>query len=342
MELKIEYVSTDKLKPYKNNAKKHPAEQVEQIKASIQEFGFLDPIAIWKGNEVIAGHGRLIAAKELGIDTVPVIRLNRLTDDKRKAYALVHNKLTMNSGFDVDLLDLELDDILDIDMTAFGFDMDLGGYEPDYSEITQNRADNILGLGNGQFPGAGYYDIPIIEGTKKVPKVREWIGFNYVLSDNDPEGKGVHFFVDDYQFERVWNDPDKYVEKLKQYRAVLAPDFSPYGDMPLVCQLWNHYRKHWCAAYWQENEITVIPTIRASADLRSLDWYLEGEPEESVVAISTMWASRIPKEMKTEYDTMIERLRPCHIIVYGDVLEYMDKSIVTHIPKFTETRFKFS
>lgn len=123
MELKIEYVSTDKLKPYKNNAKKHPAEQIEQIKASIQEFGFLDPIAIWKGNEVIAGHGRLIAAKELGIDTVPVIRLNRLTDDKRKAYALVHNKLTMNSGFDIDLLELELNDILDIDMTTFGFDV---------------------------------------------------------------------------------------------------------------------------------------------------------------------------------------------------------------------------
>ena len=128
MELKIEYMPIEELKPYANNAKDHPAEQVEQIKKSIQQFGFDDPIGIWK-DEIVEGHGRLIAALELGMDTVPVVRLDHLTDDQRRAYALVHNKLTMNSDFNLDLLKIELDDI-DIDMTDFGFDLDEEDDEP--------------------------------------------------------------------------------------------------------------------------------------------------------------------------------------------------------------------
>lgn len=122
--LKIEYMSTDELKPYERNAKIHTAEQIEQIKKSIQEFGMNDPIAIWKNDEIIEGHGRLVACSELGIDQVPVIRLDDLTDEQRKAYMLVHNQLTMNTDFDIDLLNMELDDITDIDMSDFGFDFD--------------------------------------------------------------------------------------------------------------------------------------------------------------------------------------------------------------------------
>lgn len=123
--LKIEYMSTDELKPYERNAKIHTDEQIEQIKKSIQEFGMNDPIAIWKNNEIIEGHGRLIACSELGIDQVPVIRLDELTNEQRRAYMLVHNQLTMNTDFDVDLLNVELDDITDIDMSDFGFDFDV-------------------------------------------------------------------------------------------------------------------------------------------------------------------------------------------------------------------------
>ena len=119
--LKIEYVPIDELKPYENNAKIHTDEQVEQIKRSIEEFGFNDPIAVWKDDEIIEGHGRLIAAKELGMEQVPIIRLDELTDDQRRAYMLVHNKLTMNTDFDLELLEIELEDI-EIDMSVFGFD----------------------------------------------------------------------------------------------------------------------------------------------------------------------------------------------------------------------------
>lgn len=122
-ELKIEYIPKEKLKAYCNNAKIHTPEQVEQIKKSIREFGFNDPIAVWGENEIVEGHGRLIAAMDMDdIDTVPVIRLDELTDEQRRAYALIHNKLTMSTGFDFGILEQELENLLDFDMADFGFD----------------------------------------------------------------------------------------------------------------------------------------------------------------------------------------------------------------------------
>lgn len=120
MKLEIEYVDINSIKPYENNAKEHPREQIEQIKKSIQEFGNNDPIAVWN-NEIVEGHGRYIALTELGEKEIPIIRLDNLTDEQRKAYTLVHNKLTMNSDFDFDLLTKELDSIIDINMEDFGF-----------------------------------------------------------------------------------------------------------------------------------------------------------------------------------------------------------------------------
>lgn len=128
--LKIEYVPIGDLKAYERNAKLHPAEQIEQLKQSINDFGFNDPVAVWKDNEIIEGHGRLIAARELDITEIPVIRLDSLTDEQRKAYMLVHNKLTMNTDFDIELLNFELGSIKDFDMSAFGFEIDFSWAEP--------------------------------------------------------------------------------------------------------------------------------------------------------------------------------------------------------------------
>ena len=119
--MEIIKLKISELKPYDKNAKIHTQEQVEQIKKSIQEFGMDDPIAVWN-NEIVEGHGRLYACKELGIKEVPIIRLDHLTDEERKAYTLVHNKLTMNTDFDFELLTGELVDLAeDFDMTQFGF-----------------------------------------------------------------------------------------------------------------------------------------------------------------------------------------------------------------------------
>lgn len=123
MKLEVEYIPIDDLKAYESNAKIHTHEQIEQIKKSIEEFGMNDPIGIWgEENIIVEGHGRLIACKELGFDEVPVIRLDSLTDEQRRAYTLVHNQTTMNTGFDIDILNEELDNIANIDMTEYGFE----------------------------------------------------------------------------------------------------------------------------------------------------------------------------------------------------------------------------
>lgn len=134
--LKIEYVPVKDLKPYEHNAKLHPAEQVEQIKKSIKDYGFNDPIAVWN-DTIVEGHGRLLAAQALKLKKVPVIRLDDLTDEQRREYMLVHNKTTMNSDFNIDLLDIELGDLPDFDAAFFGFDM---GMDEDDQEIVEDEA----------------------------------------------------------------------------------------------------------------------------------------------------------------------------------------------------------
>lgn len=124
-DLRRNTMRTSELTPYVGNAKKHPEWQVEQIANSIQAFGFNDPIAIWEdvaGHWVIVeGHGRLLAAKQLGMEEVPVIRLDQLDDEGRRAYTLAHNQTNLTTGFDFQLMEAELDAIEGFDMTEFGF-----------------------------------------------------------------------------------------------------------------------------------------------------------------------------------------------------------------------------
>lgn len=122
----VEMIPIDKLKLYKRNAKKHTPEQIEQIVNSIKTFGMNDPIAVWGDeNVIVEGHGRYMALRSLGEQgEVPCIRLDHLTDEQRKAYALAHNQLTMNTGWDDALLLPELDELGDFfDMGDFGFDL---------------------------------------------------------------------------------------------------------------------------------------------------------------------------------------------------------------------------
>lgn len=122
--MNIEYINVSDLKPYERNARKHRDFDVDAIVKSIQEFGFNDPVGIWgPENLLVEGHGRVLAAKKLGMATVPCIRLDHLTDEQRRAYALAHNKTAENSEWDLDILPEELESIVDIDMSQFGFDV---------------------------------------------------------------------------------------------------------------------------------------------------------------------------------------------------------------------------
>jgi len=109
-DLQIEYLPTSDLIPYPNNAKQHPDAQIQKIAGSIKEFGFVVPVLLDKDNGVIAGHGRIEAAKVLRLDTIPCCHIDNLTPAQVKALRLAENQLTMSSGWDMDILGLELDE----------------------------------------------------------------------------------------------------------------------------------------------------------------------------------------------------------------------------------------
>lgn len=137
--MEIQYINIDEIVEYKNNVKIHTQEQIEQIMTSIERYGNNDPIAIDENNVIIEGHGRYLALKELGEIEIPVIQLKHLTEEQKREYILVHNKLTMNTGFDIEKLKAELE-MIDFDMTLFNF-QELNFNEDILSELFEDVED---------------------------------------------------------------------------------------------------------------------------------------------------------------------------------------------------------
>tara|TARA_R110002096_G_scaffold265885_1_gene459484 strand:+ start:61 stop:837 length:777 start_codon:yes stop_codon:yes gene_type:complete len=133
----IESLSLEDLIPYARNSRTHSEEQVSQIAGSIREFGFTNPVLVGDDNGIIAGHGRVLAAKKLGIDKVPCIRLGYLTEAQKRAYVIADNKIALNAGWDEELLAIELTDLREID-----FNLDLTGFDADQIEHALNPDKN--------------------------------------------------------------------------------------------------------------------------------------------------------------------------------------------------------
>jgi len=137
MKLEIVYKNTSELIPFVNNSRTHSDEQVNQIASSIREFGFTNPILLDGDDGIIAGHGRLQAARLLGLDEVPTIRLDGLDELQKRAYVIADNKLALNAGWDSELLQLEIQNLQDkdFDISLLGFDekelMQILGQEDD-------------------------------------------------------------------------------------------------------------------------------------------------------------------------------------------------------------------
>jgi len=147
-DLEIEYRKTGDLIPYVNNSRTHSDEQVTQVASSIKEFGFTNPILVDDQGGIIAGHGRLMAARKLGMDEVPTITLSGLSEAQRKAYVIADNKLALNSGWDIEALQIELESIGEM-----GFDLELLGFgEIELESILKEDVDmSILDeLGDGE------------------------------------------------------------------------------------------------------------------------------------------------------------------------------------------------
>lgn len=349
--LKIEYVPIDSIKPYKRNAKIHTQTQIEHIKKSIQEFQFQDPIGVWN-NEVVEGHGRLEAAKQLGMKTVPIIRLDNLSDEQRRAYGLIHNKLSMDTGFDLDTISTELyEGITNIDMREFGFDFSIDDF--DFAEVDETnsnpKADNHRSMQNDafenqeimQFPCNNYYGIPEIKGSQTVGD--KFLRFMDWKEIEDYENYIAHFYYDDYKFMSAWREPYKFVDRLKKFKAVIAPDFSLYTDFPRALQILSCYRRNWCAAYWQSLDIDIIPDV-VWGDEQSYDFCFEGIPKHSTVAVSSVgvkkdkeWNAKENSLFKKGYDEMMNRLEPKTVLYYGSMIDGLEGNII-RIPSFYELK----
>ena len=290
MKLQVEYLSKDKLKPYAKNAKVHTAEQIEQIKKSIEEFGFNDPIAIWHENEIIEGHGRLLAVMEMDdIQEVPVIRLDDLTDEQRRVYMLVHNKLTMNTDFDVELLSTELDDILAIDMEQFGFDIQLDDepqeiVEDEVSEEVETRCKvgDIWQLGEHRLICGDSTDPAVIDRLMDGVKakllltdppygIKEDKGFSGAYGFNG-KGKPIErrHYKDEWDSERPEKDVFDYICLMAENAIIFGGNFFtdelPVGNHGLV---WN---KHNTMPTFSDAELAWTNYKRNSVKIYDVEW----------------------------------------------------------------------
>lgn len=331
--LEIKYIPIDDIKPYKNNPRLNE-NAIPYVMNSIKEFGFKNPIILDKNNVIVAGHTRLESAKRLDMKEVPVIYADDLTEEQIKAFRLADNKVAEKSMWEYTKLDEELDSILDIDMSMFDFDLDKDiqelGEEFEEENIKENerqRTNNTYNLELfDKFVCDGKYQMPIIDNDNYIPK--KLIGFNYAKTSKE-RNTGIHFYLDDYQFERIWNNPEEYVDILEKYDCMLSPDFSLYLDMSYSMKIWNVFRSRLIGQYYQRQGIKVIPTL-SWAEEETFEFCFDGIPKGSIVSISTIGVKRSNEAMniwKNGVDEMIKRIEPSAILIYGGKIDYDFKNI---------------
>lgn len=311
----------EELRPYENNPRNND-EAVEYVVNSIKEFGFKVPIVIDKNNTIVCGHTRYKACQQLGINEVPCIIASDLSKEQIKAFRLADNKVSEKSSWNGELLQLELDDIVNIDMEQFDFKIIDEFFDEEYKENERNRTVDGYNLDEyNNKKTEGFYDMPKIKACNITPK--DLIGFNYMLTSKNKEC-GIHFYIDDYQFERVWNNVNDYIERLKEYQCVLSPDFSLYKEMPMAMKIWNVYRSRLIGQVFQENGIRVIPTV-SWCEKETFDFCFDGLPHNATLSISTIGVKEDKESFKIwkkGVDEMISKLTPKKLLVYGGKVDY--------------------
>ena len=186
---------------------------------------------------------------------------------------------------------------------------------------------------------AGKYQMPLLEKTDYVPT--GLISFNYMLTSTEFD-KGIHFFIDDYQFTRVWNRPRDYIERLREFDCMLTPDFSLYSDMPIAMQIWNVFRSRLVGQIAQDSGIVVIPTLSWSTKA-SYEFCFDGIPEGGTVAVSTVGVMQDEVAKKLWFqgmDEAMKRVKPTHVICYGSDIGYKFNCDVTRFPNGNAERMK--
>ena len=236
----IEQIEIAKLIPYANNARTHSEEQIAQIAASIREFGFNNPVLIDEQSTIVAGHGRVLAARKLELDIVPCIRLNHLSDNQKKSYIIADNKIALNAGWNEELLALELNEL-----TELGVNIDLTGFTVDELlnlniETENDELDN---------PYSTKIEAPIYEPTDEKPNIEDLYNdekATRLIEDinNSKLSKEEKFFLISaasrhivFNYEKVANfyaHSPKECQELMENSALVIIDFNKAIEQGLV------------------------------------------------------------------------------------------------------------
>lgn len=342
----IVYVPIDEITPYENNPRDND-EASEKLADVIKQFGFRSPIYVDADGVIINGHTRLKAAMMLGYKEVPVVYADDLTEAEVKAFRIADNRVAEFSDWDVDLLLEELKDLSD-DFTPedLGFDDSIleqmeeqeedDGLD-DYSDKKQWKSQggyiaNFFQLDRfKRFRAIQPWDIPKVEADD-VDLPERFIAFHNMNWEEtkrglDPSITGVRFFEDDIKEDRFWKDMDYWVDRLKEYKCVVAPDFSTYYEMPFFLVMFNIYRTFLCAQVLQDAGIPVILPCRTFGDWKYGKYVDEWFPKGGYYAISTKGSMSDDWDVENvieNIDAIYEKLDPKGILIFGSDIENYD------------------
>ena len=250
MKPQIEHVSVEKLIPYANNARTHSDAQVAQIAASIKEFGFNNPVLISEDGTIIAGHGRLMAARKLGLTDVPCIKLSHLTPTQRKAYVIADNQLALNAGWNEELLTIELDELL-----ADNFALEVLGFDPD--ELKRLMSENEVTQGLTDEDQA-----PEVEDNPVTKLGDMWVlGKHRLMCGDSTSVDAVGSLMENRLAGLVFTDPPygvNFQSNMSKRFDVLANDDKILDVAPVI---WQFMQENTAAFIWTSHH--VYPEWRA-------------------------------------------------------------------------------
>jgi DNA modification methylase len=275
-DLKVEYLPLAEIKPYKSNPRKHADKQVQQIANSIKEFRFNNPLLVDENGEIIAGHGRFMAAQSLNIESVPVIRLSHLTPNQKRLYRIADNKLTENGQWDVDLLKFEFAEIEALDLDI---DLNITGFETGEIDLmmTHKAANEKLN------------SVPFISENEIVSKVGDvWqLGPHKIICGDSLKKETFDALMPNQKADMVFTDPPYNVEidghvcgngatKHKDFAMAsgemnslefqnflrinfeLLKEFTRAGSIHFICMDWRHCKEVMLAAEGIYNSLKNI------------------------------------------------------------------------------------
>lgn len=312
--------------PDPNNERDH-SKGIPELMASIEDAGFVGTIALRSHDDptVVAGHGRLEALKRLGWTELPeehIEYLDHLTDEEVARFRLNDNKTSDLSRWNKAKLKASVRKLEagGFDMGKFGFDFKSKQLSYGAERLKTDRAYNLHLVSRDDCGTTGFPDL-----APEDVKPQSLQGFNYAksTSDKDKKGLGCHFFIDDYQFERLWTSPENYLDVLKGYDCVLTPDFSLYMDMPEPMQAWNRYRSQALGHWWQQQGLTVVPTL-SWAQPETYAFAFAGVPKGGTVAVSSVGVTtdRNSRDVFVRGLTQaLRQVRPSRLLWYGPPLD---------------------